>query len=299
MNKQFPVLQLFLALAFMANAQDKLQVKTLVSDFYGNGAITIDPEGNLWVNEYGKPNADISGNGSHIYKVNPSGQVSLLSDKVSGPIGGAFSQDGTYYFNNSSSMTNSDLMRLKNGALEHIATLPGFSGDLLLDATESFLLATNYTQPHLHKITLKGTVTEYITDDRLAGCTGITYGDGDAIFVSNFTTGNIYKIGPQNTLLEFAKIPVVFPGYVVGYITYFDGNIYATGYGASKIYRINTEGEVSELAGSGERIHKDGSAEDAGFLVPNGIAVDPDRERLYISQNGNGKAAGLRYIDLN
>lgn len=299
MNRQLVTLKLLMVFTLATSAQNQIEVKTLVADFYGNGAITIDQEGNVLVNEYGKPNADISGNGQNIYKVDPQGKVSILSNKVSGPIGGEIAKDGSYYFNNSSSMTNSDLMCLKNGELQKIATVPGFSADVLIDKTEDFLLITNYTLPHLHKVTLDGKVTSYITDERLKGCTGIAYGQGNEIFVSNFTTGKIYKIVDPDTLLEFATIPTVYPGYVVGYIIYFDGTIYATGYGASKIYRINEEGVVSELAGSGERIHKDGKAKEAGFLVPNGIGIDSIRNRLYISQNGNGKAAGLRYIDLN
>ena len=42
-------------------------------------------------------------------------------------------------------------------------------------------------------------------------------------------------------------------------------------------------GEVTHLAGSGERTARDGPALQASFTLPNGIAATADGERLYVS----------------
>lgn len=290
----------FLALLTFSSvlSQTKIEVKSLVKDFHGNGAVTVGSNGQIFVNEYGIPNADISGSGTRVFLVEPNGKYTILTDKTNGAIGGAYHQDGSYYFNNGNSYTNSDLMRLKDGKLKKIASVSGFSGDLLIDKTNSFIMTPSYTLPLIYKIGFDGKVIEWIRDERLKGCTGITYGEDDVIFVSNFSTGKIYKIINQNSILEFATVPVLYPGYVIGYITYFDNNIYATGYGASKIYRIDMQGAVHEFAGSGEREDFDGDGENSSFLVPNGIDVNPAKRKLYISQNGNGKSAALRYINI-
>ena len=140
-----------------------------------------------------------------------------------------------------------------------------------------------------------GTVESYIEDERLKGVTGITYGEKGVIYVSNFTSGKIYKIESDKSIGEVATIPVTYPGYVIGYITYFEGHIYATGYGSNKIYQVDMEGKVTTLAGSGEYVEKDGTALEAGFVTPNGIDVDAKRRRLYITQNGNGRVH-LNYL---
>ncbi|WP_350284551.1 hypothetical protein [uncultured Croceitalea sp.] len=278
-------------------AQNQIEVKSLVNNFPGNGALTIAADGTILVNEYGTANADISGSGTRIFSVRPDGKYDVLLNNVSGAIGGTFDTDGTFYFNNRSSYTGSDLMRFKDGNLEKIATLPGFAADLIVARSNGNLLITNYTMPALYQVDTEGNVSEFINDDRLKGCTGITYGEDKTIFVSNFSTGKIYKID-NHSMVEFASVPVQYPGYVVGYITYFEKNIYATGYGASKIYQINMKGEVGVLAGSGNRQDIDGDAKNSSFFVPNGIEIDTNRRRLYISQNGNGQPKSLRYIDL-
>ncbi|MEM9361655.1 MAG: hypothetical protein AAGA43_03420 [Bacteroidota bacterium] len=297
-------INLFLLLCFLLaflpvfSQNTSVEVKTLLQDFSGNGSIFVHTDGKIYINEYGTANSDISGTGKHIYVVTPEGDVSTFSESVSGAVGNVMGGDGTYYFNNGNSSYNSDFMMRKDGEIKKIATVEGFSGDILMDSKNDCFLIPSYTHPVLRKVSKDGTVEDYIKDERLKGITGITYGEKNVIFVSNFTTGKIYKIGDDRSINELASVPVVYPGYVVGYITYFEGNIYATGYGSNKIYQINMKGEVEVLAGSGEYNQKDGAGPDAGFITPNGIDIDVNRRRLYISQNGNGRPAALRYIDL-
>lgn len=280
-------------------SQDNTEVKTLVKDFYGNGAVTVGPNGLILVNEYGTPNADISGSGTRIFRVSDDGKVTVYSDEVNGAIGGTFDANGTFYFNNRSSMNTSELTSYKDGRFIKLATLKGFAADMLIDNTKKYLLVTNYTEPVLSKIDFDGNVSTFLKDERLKGCTGITQ-DGNGIrYVSNFTSGKIFKVDLDKKISEFAVIPAVYAGYVIGYITYYKDMLYATGYGAGKIYKIDMQGTVEEFAGTGTHHELDGPVKKAQFVIPNGIDVDVEKGRLYISQNGMGKPAGLRYIDLD
>ena len=136
--------------------QNGVEVKTLVGNFYGNGAVTVGPSGMILVNEYGAANADISGSGTRIFKVFDDGKVAVYSDKVNGAIGGTFDTDGSFYFNNGSSMNSSDLTRYKDGKFTKLATLKGFAADMLVDSTKKYLLVTNYTEPVRSKIDFDG-----------------------------------------------------------------------------------------------------------------------------------------------
>ncbi len=288
----------FLITHGLFSQQEEVAVKTVIKEFNGNGSITLGKQGEIYINEYGTPNPDISGTGKHIYRVSAAGELTVLSESVSGAVGNAIGQDGTYYFNNGNSYYKSDFMAYKDGEMKKIATLEGFSGDILIDTTDTAFYIPSYTHPALRRVKLSGDVEDFITDDRLKGATGITYGEKNKMVVSNFSTGKIYTIEEDRTLVELASIPITYPGYVIGYITFFEGNYYATGYGSNKIYRIDSNGTVDVIAGSGEYIEKDGNGKEAGFITPNGIDIDPEKRRLYVSQNGNGKPASLRSIDL-
>ncbi|MBS9464183.1 hypothetical protein KIM67_17300 [Flagellimonas sp. 389] len=282
----------------MWSQENVIHVKTLTKNFYGNGSVAVGLDGTVFVNEYGTANPDISGSGTRIFSVTEKGEVAIVSEKVSGAVGNALDSEGNYYFNNGNSYTSSDFMVLKDGKITKIATLEGFSGDILIDGANDFFYITSYTHPAIRRVSKQGQVEDYAKDERLKGATGITFGPDKDMFVSNFTTGKIFKLDPKGSIEELASIPIVYPGYVIGYITYFEENLYATGYGSNKIYKIGMDGEVTEFAGSGEYKMEDGTATKASFVTPNGIDIDTKNRRLYISQNGNGKPASLRYIDL-
>jgi hypothetical protein len=78
---------------------------------------------------------------------------------------------------------------------------------------------------------------------------------------------------------------VELPGNNNGHIVYArDGIFYATARSAHQIYAITVDGDISLLAGSGERGHDDGSAFEATFSLPNDINVSPDGRVLYVNE---------------
>lgn len=289
----------FFFISLLVQSQVVGTVSTVVPDFEGNGSVAVSADGTLFINEYGTANSNISGTGKRVFKVTSDGQFEVLLDEVSGAVGNAVDSKGNYYFNNGNSYESSTLMSYTaEGELLTIAELKGFSGDILISKDEESFFIPSYTRPVIMKVNKNGETEEFVKDTRLLGCTGIVRGESNEMYVSNFASGLIMAVSESGELEEIGNIPVVYPNYVVGYITYFEGHIYATGYGSNKIYKMSLEGQVSELAGSGKYGSTDGEAKDAEFITPNGIEVDPKKRLLYVTQNGNGKPAALRAIKL-
>jgi len=275
------------------------ETETFVGNFPGNGSVVVGSDGSVYVNEYGVAQSDNSGTGTRAFKISPEGRSTAIASDLSGPVGNTVDNAGNYYFNNGNNNSRSDLMKLTpDGEKTFIASLNGFSGDILLSKDESYFLIPSFTEPRISKVTMDGEVSVVVEDSRLSGVVGIAHGEDGNVLLSNFGSGVIMSMNEQGGLSVIATIPTVITGFVIGYITYFEGHIYATGYGSNIIYKVSLEGEVTELAGTGERESVNGDFDKSAFITPNGIDVDPERRRLYISQNGNGSNASLRVIPL-
>ena len=273
------------------------ETSTLVSGFRGNGAITLDEDGNLYVSEFGAGSGN-AGLGTSAFKITPEGVVKEFVSNLSGPVGNTLDANGNYYVNNGNEGISGDFLQIApDGTQTIIATINGYPTDILTGQNNDFYIA-NWTKPVIHHVTMDGTVTNFASDARLEGCVGIAYDDDLNILVGNFGTGKIMSLDSEGTITEIATIPTVFEGFVIGYIDYFDGHIYATGYGSNIIYKVSLDGNVEELAGTGDLSSRDGELAKATFMTPNGIAVDKERKLLYVSQNGFGEPTSLRVIPL-
>ncbi|MEO1255323.1 MAG: hypothetical protein AAFY41_10615, partial [Bacteroidota bacterium] len=192
-----------------------------------------------------------------------------------------------------------DLMKIApDGTQTIVAELDGYPTDILI-GDDNDLYVANWTMPIISKVSSDGSVANFASDSRLAGCTGIAYDDNQNILVGNFSTGLIMSIDQTGSITEIATIPTVFEGFVIGYIDYFEGHIYATGYGSNIIYKVSLDGDIEEFAGNGARSSIDGELARASFITPNGIAIDKTRRILYISQNTLGNPTSLRVIPLD
>ncbi len=80
-------------------------------------------------------------------------------------------------------------------------------------------------------------------------------------------------------------------------MTVFDDTIYTTAIAKNKIYKVELNGNVSVLAGTGEFGSDNGELGNAMFRNPNGIAVDKRNRIIYVSEFGAD--GGIRAIDLS
>ncbi|MFQ5508667.1 MAG: NHL repeat-containing protein [Leptospirillia bacterium] len=67
-----------------------------------------------------------------------------------------------------------------------------------------------------------------------------------------------------------------------------DWTLYVTDFGNNRIRRIDPDGEVTTLAGSGEAGFADGLGEAAAFYGPNALVIGPD-DNLYVADAGNAR----------
>ena len=211
-------------------------------------------------------------------------------------MGNAVDDNGNIYVNNANNFSSADILKIaSNGSQNVIATIPGFPSGMTIDEDNN-LYISNFAAPTVHKVTQEGEVTLIANDPRLAGGVGIDFDDSGNLLVGNYLNGNILLVSLDGEVEQIATIPTIVENFVVGYITFHQGFIYATAIGENLIYKISLVGDMSVFAGNGESASIDGPLEDASFNAPNGITVDHIREILYVSEFGG--SGNLRAIKL-
>ncbi len=271
-------------------------VETVVSDFAGNDAVTVDRRGNVYVSEFGQF-VGANGNGTRVFKVSKNGDVTEFVTGLTGPLGNAIDAQGNFYVVNGSGNGSGDILKITaDGTRTTLATIDGFPSGLTLDYHNN-LYVSNFGTPNVHKITQEGEVTIYASDPRLAGGVGIDFDYKGNLVVGNFATADIVSIDPEGNVSLIATIAdAVVNGFGIGYITVAGNSVFATGIGVNKIFRVTLDGKVEEFAGTGTPAVVDGPALEASFNGPNGITVDKYAKAIYISEFGG--AGALRKIKL-
>ncbi|MCK8523771.1 hypothetical protein M0D21_19470 [Aquimarina sp. D1M17] len=272
------------------------EVETIVSDFAGNDAVTVDRRGNVYVSEYGQF-VNTGGNGTRVFKISKQGDVSEFITGLSGPLGNAIDTYGNFYVNNDNNTARGDVLKVApDGTKTVLATIEGWPTGLALDHDNN-VYVSNFITPTVHKITPEGEVSVYANDSRLAGGVGIDFDRNGNLVVGNFATADILSITPNGEVSLIANIPnVVVNGFGIGYITVVRNSVFATGIAVNKIFRVTLDGQVEEFAGTGDAAVVDGPAAEASFNGPNGITSDLYGKALYISEFGG--AGAVRKISL-
>ncbi len=272
------------------------EVNTIISDFAGNDAVTVDRKGNIYVSEFGQF-AGSNGNGTRVFKVSKNGDVSEFITGLTGPLGNAIDNHDNFYVVNGSGNGSGDVLKITPDSTRTVlATIDGFPSGLTLDYQNN-VYVSNFGTPTVHRITQDGEVTVYASDPRLAGGVGIDFDYKGNLIVGNFATADILSIDPEGNVSLIATIPnAVVSGFGIGYITVLGNSVFATGIGVNKIFRVTLDGNVEEFAGTGTPAVVDGPVAEASFNGPNGITADKYRKAIYISEFGG--VGALRKISL-
>jgi len=229
--------------------------------------------------------------GSRIYRISPSGIVSIFADGFNTPNGLAFDSMGNLFVADHSG--NAIYKVDPSGTVTpHVLSLGQPSG-ILKEFDSDTMIVTRYAANLILKIAPDGTIDTISTGGILNGPVGLAYDDDNNLFVANFNDRKLIQIESDGTQGLLAQFPG--PGNL-GFMTYGNGMFYGTGYDSHKIYQIRqSDTLISLLAGSsiGE---VDGDTSIAKFNRPNGIAFNSLKDTLYISAFGTGNVRRITNI---
>ncbi len=281
---------------YIGGGKKNPKVSTLIgSDFPANDGLHVGPYGTLFASNFGVFDPELNKyNGTTVFEVTKRG-IRARAEGFEAPMGSVLDRQGNLYFNteNNNDAVSGVLVKVApDGTSETVGEIAGWPSGLAID-DDNVLYVANFFAPTLHKVLPDGTLSVLATDDRLFGCVGIDIDDEGNIITANFFTADILKVTPDGTVSLIATIPNVTQGFAIGYMTIFEGAVYATGISENVIYKVAFDGSTEIFAGTGENGSTDGKLLEATFSQPNGIAADERKRILYISQFGE---AGLRAI---
>ncbi len=232
---------------------------TELSDPFG---VVVDEDDNILVTD---------GRGGRLYRISPKGEVSLVTDQLDMPSAIALAPDGTLVVANTGAHT---IVRVDpvEGRVKLVAGAPGISGDV--DGASAAA--------------------------RFNGPVGVAVGDDGAIFVADTYNDRIRVITPDGFVRTLAGGRQ--GGFRDGRATEAqfhtpcglalapDGALLIADTGNHRIRRLDPEGEVKTLAGTGEAAERDGLPSEASFNEPMAIVLR-DEHSFYVA---DGAGASLR-----
>lgn len=308
MRSSFPgKTSMLILIALCASAAHAQTVSTLVTNINASGDVSVGPDGNIYVSDFGlRLNFP---NGTTVYKVTPEGQVSVFATGFSGASGSAFDADGNLIQAN---IGASRLDTVTPAGVRTVLAATGLLNPVGVTVNDSGeIYATNCGANSISKIQ-GNTAVNFAVGGPLSCPNGLTNDPDGNLYVANFNDGKIIKITPQGVMTTLATTPGTTwrASGGNGHIVYGNGRLYLTSNATSQVHELTLDGQLSVLAGDGIRGHTDGPALNASFSMPNGLAITDDGRYLYLTEslstagtvlNGNTfllNPAAVRVIDL-
>ena len=276
-------------------------VTTIVGPNSGiNDGLVLDSVGNIYGSDFGSS----STGASSVYKINTAGVISTFSTGYSSCNGLAFDHNNNLFVVDFTSNNNThQIYKLDSlgNKTPYGPNVPGASG-IIFDPLSDTLYVSQYNgtgSNQISKLSSDGNVTLHSNHALLNGPVGMAFDSNNILYVANFNDGEIYKVTNNgDSLTLIANIPnVSFWG--VGFITYANGYLYATGIGTHKIYKISLTGMVTDFAGTGTAGLVDGPANIAQFNRPNGIATNFNQDKLYVSDLNSRSVREISFLLTN
>jgi DNA-binding beta-propeller fold protein YncE len=238
-------------------------------DARGNlGGVTVDRLGFIYVANFR----------DGVWRISPEGAVTELSRSLYGSSGNAIDSRGDLY---QASFFGNTITRIsRSGDERHFAT-EGLDGPVgLAFGADGALYVCNCSGNYLSRVTADGEVTEFARSDRFACPNGIAVADDGDLYVTNFNNRDILRIRSDGSVTGFATVP---GGAGNAHIAFSKGFFYVTRIISNSVVKVSRDGEVLPVAGTGAAGHADGSGPEATLAHPNGIAISPAGDRLYVN----------------
>lgn len=243
----------------------------------GSGGMEVDKAGNIYMSNFGLY-LNRAG-GAEVYKMTPTGEVSVFAKGFNGASGNDIGPDGLFYQSNVSGRKISVVKA--DGSVSDFAT-DGFFSPVGLVKTKDALFVANCGNGTIAKVNADCTTAVFAQDPLLKCPNGLEMDDDGNLYAANFSSGDVVKIDKAGKVSVLATIP----GNNNGHLVYRNNRFYVVGRGAHQIYTVDMDGKVELLAGTGKMGNDDGPANQATFRFPNDLAFSPDGTRLYINDVG-------------
>lgn len=219
-----------------------------------------------------------------IYKITPEGEFSVYKSNISNPVG--IISDSLLNLYVPTYQGNSIRKIDTAGVVTVIASgLDGPAGIVINKQDEIFIseygAGGSGTGDRIMKISTDGSLETFVTNSGFNGLIGLTIDEDGNLYTSNWNNGNIYKVTPEKGVSLLASI-----GGNVNQISYSNGYVLAPSPSRERIYRVDMEGNVEVVAGSGKTGNKGGASVEAQFNRANGIAPSVTGDTLYFNDNG-------------
>ncbi len=251
-------------------SSERIEVRTLGGPIPGRtGGLALAPNGDLVAGDFA----------STVHRVSPEGARETLLVDVEGASGNVFDREGNLY---QAHFSGNTLTVTTPGGETRTLIGEGLAGPVgVVFDSAGALYAANCDGQFISKWT-PGGENERFSSGPLYYCpNALAVDDEDNLYVANFHDGVIVKVTPDGEATFLANIP----GGGASYIVYLDGVLYVNGNKSLRVYRLTLDGELSVIAGTGERGGTDGPARQATFAKPNGLAVSPTGACLYVNDN--------------
>ena len=266
-------------------------VSTLVSEFPGDGELSFDAAGNLYINDSGEGGVL---NGDKVYKVTPAGDTSLFHSGLPvWVVGSIFDQNENLLV---TGWQAGEIARISSDGSSFSIVAAGISGAGSLEIAENGnIYVAEYMTHKVLRFDSNGTNrTDYAAGIPIRNPAGLAYVEATKkLYVSNWTNNKICVIDSNQNVWAFAEIP----DPSVGPIKIFGGYLFATSPTYHKIYkiRLSDSTDVQLFAGTGTKGNTDGPATAATFDTPTGIGT-LDGETFYVAETYGGTGR-LRIIE--
>ena len=257
-----------------------------------SGTLILGPDGHLYATNFSRtPYTLVTFGmdfGSEIYKINPEdGAVERFADGLNGPFAMAFDHEGTLLVTNTGLGTVSEVS--PEGRVSGFVT-PGSLATGIAVAADSSVIAGRCIPPGIIKFLPDSTVPTTFGEVGLDCPLGLTFDEDGNLYVS-FQSGLIQNYSAEGADLGFLA-SFLSLGRFLNQLTYSkaDSSLYVTSRRGHRIWKVSLDGEIRALAGSGFPGTTDGSALQASFINPTGLAVSEDGDTIYVLQSLSGTA---------